>query len=67
VQIRIDPAICIHAGQCYYQFPKRVKRGDEDEPIVIQPEVLNGEREEVEPLLDACPTGAIELIESGSS
>ena len=66
VQVSVDRDVCIGVGQCELLEPD-VFRLDEDEELaeVIGAGMLPRSRAEV--AVDKCPSGAITIVEGGSS
>lgn len=65
MRLRINHETCAKSGQCYYMHPKLVKKGARDLPELVSDEIAEDQREEVEILIDICPTLSIEFAEDG--
>lgn len=62
-RIQIDLNRCTKSGQCYYLYPSLVRRGEDNNPVVAVEPLDAAQRADAETMVDACPTGAIELVE----
>lgn len=63
MRLRINYGTCAKSGQCYYMHPGLVKKGARDLPELVSEEIAEDQREDVEILIDICPTLSIELVE----
>jgi ferredoxin len=59
LNIKINYNDCINCGMCVKFFPENVGYDDKEKPQVIRKYVDPEQKEEVESLLNACPSGAL--------
>ena len=61
IKVVVDRDLCQNHGQCVFAAPQVFELGDEDELVVLQDEVGEDLRANVEDAADVCPTQAITI------
>ena len=64
-RVRINQGACVRSGECYYNHPELLRKGDDGDPQLITtdlstPDLLLHARDAAE----VCPAQAIEVIEN---
>ena len=61
-KLSIDLETCIMAGECVYNHPEYFAFGDDDYPVVLEPDVQTPEDEKAaDEAMAVCPSQAIRL------
>ena len=61
IKVVVDRDLCQNHGQCVFAAPQVFELDDEDELVVLQDEVGEDLRANVEEAADVCPTQAITI------
>ena len=61
IKVVVDRDLCQNHGQCVFAAPQVFELDDEDELVVLQDEVGEDLRANVEDAADVCPTQAITI------
>ena len=60
MKLKVDLALCIKAGECYYNHPDLFQAGDDGYPVVrVEELATDAQRAEAEQAAEVCPTQAI--------
>jgi ferredoxin len=63
MRLMIDLDECIMAGECTYNHPEVFAWNDDDQPVVLQPQVTSDQEQTMAVQAQAvCPSGAIRLV-----
>ena len=67
MKLRVDFSKCSKSGECYYNHPDLLKRGDDYYPVVMQEQVPVELEWEARSAAGVCPTEAIIITNDDGS
>ena len=66
-RVRINHGACIRSGECYYNHPELVRKGDDGDPQLITTDLSTQDLLlHAQDAAEVCPAQAIEVIENQS-